>query len=175
MAAVHQGDKWGYINREGKTVIPFRRVDSASPFKEGIAVVNGNYIDKKGKVVRPIHEGKSPEGEQSVRDFAFKNGLALISAQGKWGYMDRTGKVVIKPQYQSAKHFSEGLAVVNDSENGSFYIDKTGKPISSNRFDDCGEFQNGAGLVKISGKMGYINAAGKYIYTPNEASKMPSR
>jgi WG containing repeat len=175
MAAVRQNDKWGYINREGKTVIPFRRVYSADRFNEGIAVLNySNYIDQKGKIVRPVHEGKPPEGEPSVGRYAFKNGLALISARGKWGYMDRAGKVVIKPQYLWAKHFGEGLAVVNDKDSGGeFYIDKTGKPISSKRFNNCDEFQNGAARVEIDGKMGYINPAGKYIYTPNESSKIP--
>jgi hypothetical protein len=176
MAAVRQNDKWGYINREGKTVIPFRRAYSADRFNEGIAVLNGsNYIDQKGKIIRPVHEGKPPEGESSVGWYKFKNGLGLISARGKWGYMDRTGKVVIKPRYQLAKHFSEGLAVVSDKDSGDgcYYIDKTGKPISSKRFNNCSEFQNGAAQVEINGEMGYVNSAGKYIYTPNEASKIP--
>jgi WG containing repeat len=172
MAAVRQNDKWGYINREGKTVIPFRRAYSAGPFNEGIAVLkydNGTakYIDQKGKIVRSVYE------ERGHR-YGFENGLGLISARGKWGYIDRTGKVVIKPRYLRAGHFREGFAAVNDKDSGGdFYIDKTGKPISSKRFTQCGEFQNGAARVKIDDKMGYINPAGKYIYEPNEASKNP--
>ena len=31
---------------------------------------------------------------------------------GKWGYMDKAGKVVIKPSFQEAKEFSEGMGLV---------------------------------------------------------------
>jgi hypothetical protein len=176
MAAVRQNDKWGYINREGKTVIPFRQVYSADRFNEGIAVLNyenrsSKYINQKGKIIRLVDEENHPQ--ERLPRHSFNNGLALISAQGRWGYMDRTGKVVIKPQYRQAKDFSEGFAVVNDKDSGgNFYIDKTGKPISSVQFTNCGAFQNGAARVEIDGKMGYINSAGKYIYTPNEASRI---
>lgn len=38
LAAVKQGGKWGYINEDGKTVIPFQ-FDKAYPFSEGLAIV----------------------------------------------------------------------------------------------------------------------------------------
>jgi hypothetical protein len=116
MAAVRQNDKWGYINREGKTVIPFRRAYSANRFNEGIAVFNDSkYIDQQGKTVRRIYERKPDEKVPWGGLYTLKNGLARISARGKWGYMDRIGKVVIKPRYQLAENFSEGLAVVSDT------------------------------------------------------------
>jgi hypothetical protein len=45
---------------------------------------------------------------------------------GKYGYIDKTGKIVIKPQFDKAYDFSEGLASI--SLNGKWgFIDNTGK------------------------------------------------
>ena len=38
--------------------------------------------------------------------------LFPISIEGKWGYIDAAGTVVIEPRFLSARDFSEGLAVV---------------------------------------------------------------
>src|SRR5690606_35030331 len=57
-----QGDKYGYITKDGKTVIPFK-YDYATPFYDGIAAVNETegedalYINTKGEYVQP-EEGK---------------------------------------------------------------------------------------------------------------------
>jgi hypothetical protein len=38
----------------------------------------------------------------------FYEGLAVVRIGGKWGYIDRTGKYVINPQFDSAFPFFEG-------------------------------------------------------------------
>jgi hypothetical protein len=48
----------------------------------------------------------------------------------KWGYIDRTGKVVIEPQFDFADRFSEELAAIrvgNETVGQYGYIDKTGQ------------------------------------------------
>ena len=35
-----------------------------------------------------------------------------IEAHGLWGYVDVKGKIVMKPSFQAAAHFAEGLAPV---------------------------------------------------------------
>ena len=51
LAAIRVGDKWGYINKDGKLKIDFL-FDRAKPFCEGMAAVSINdkwgYIDKFG-------------------------------------------------------------------------------------------------------------------------------
>lgn len=45
---------------------------------------------------------------------------------GAWSYINKKGKTVRKPQYDSADSFSDGLALVSkDGKNA--YIDKKGK------------------------------------------------
>ncbi len=53
-------------------------------------------------------------------------GLFCVNVNGKYGYIDKTGKYVINPQFDYAGSFSEGLAVVEIGGKWG-YIDKTGK------------------------------------------------
>ena len=52
--------------------------------------------------------------------------LLLIHQTGKCGYIDRTGNIVIDPQFDTAGDFSEGRALVEVDEKRG-YIDRTGK------------------------------------------------
>jgi hypothetical protein len=59
---------------------------------------------------------------EAVRQFA----LADVRVEDKLGFIDKTGKMVIPPQYGSATAFSEWLAPVKlDGKWG--FIDKSGK------------------------------------------------
>ncbi|WP_082226703.1 WG repeat-containing protein [Microscilla marina] len=46
----------------------------------------------------------------NVREFS--GGLAAVKYSNKWGFIDKTGKLVIAHEFDSAKSFSEGLTVV---------------------------------------------------------------
>ncbi len=51
--------------------------------------------------------------------------LYPIREKGLWGYMNRTGEVMIEPQWLFAEAFSDGWAIV-ESDNGSGLIDTSG-------------------------------------------------
>ncbi|MDO4269639.1 MAG: WG repeat-containing protein [Eubacteriales bacterium] len=42
----------------------------------------------------------------------FSDGRAAVKQNGKWGYIDETGKMVVKPKYDWAGPYSEGVTVV---------------------------------------------------------------
>jgi hypothetical protein len=50
-----------------------------------------------------------------------KNGLAPIKSNGKWGYINQRGEVVIPFKYNFADSFKNGLAKVG-TEGGHGYI-----------------------------------------------------
>ena len=56
-------------------------------------------------------------------------GLVPVSVGGKWGYIDQTGKMVIKPKYQQADPFSQGLAAVSPDDDTILYIDHSRKVV----------------------------------------------
>ena len=66
----------------------------------------------------------------------------------KYGFIDKSGKVVIEPQFDYVRDLIEGLAEVKkDGKWG--VIDKNGKVIVEPQFDDASPFSEGFAWVAI--------------------------
>ncbi|HEY0428664.1 MAG TPA: WG repeat-containing protein [Pyrinomonadaceae bacterium] len=86
-----------------------------------------------------------------------------IQLDGKWGYVDKTGKIVIKPQFVWAEEFSEGLASF-ESENGKYgYVDERGEIVIEPKFTRWSEFSEGVAAVAINFKWGFIDKRGEIV------------
>lgn len=87
IAPVRLGGKWGYIGKDGKSVIPYK-YEFAALLKDGLARVAlmGKYgfIDKNGEVVIPYKYAYALD---------FENGLAPVRVGAKISYVDKTGEV----------------------------------------------------------------------------------
>ncbi len=68
----------------------------------------------------------------------------------KWGFVDKSGYFVIKPQFDWASNFSEGLAAVMVGNKYGF-IDETGAIVIKPRYTDFGRFSEGLARVKVDG------------------------
>ncbi len=189
LAAVVETDqdgysKYGYINKIGKVVIPFQ-YGEVRPFSEGFALVSTHkegswqqsvFIDRKGK--------RLFEHPQLYEARDFSEGLASVKIDSAWGFIDTTGKIVIKPQFFSAGGFSEGLAPVSvqvgnyltgECQSGDFgirsgYIDRAGNFIIKPQFSDAESFSEGLAAVQVGNypdrKWGYIDKTGKLVIQP---------
>jgi hypothetical protein len=91
--------------------------------------------------------------------------LAAVKVGGRFGFIDKTNKYAINPQFDEAEAFKEGLAVVTLGGK-SGYIDKTGKYAINPQFDQASPFEDGLAMVKVGDKWGYIDTAGKYAINP---------
>ncbi|MFK0495250.1 WG repeat-containing protein [Campylobacter coli] len=61
--------------------------------------------------------------------------MASVGLNGKIGLIDKSGKIVIEPKFDSIWSFREGLAKVG--LNGKYgLIDKSGKIVIEPKFDD---------------------------------------
>ena len=79
---------------------------------------------------------------------------------GKIGYIDVNGNVAIKPIFNGAGDFSEGLAAVRI--NGKYgYIDTTGKFVIPQQFDYAMPFHEGFAVVYNDSNSGLIDKFGK--------------
>ena len=58
----------------------------------------------------------------------------------KYGYIDTTGKFVLKPIYNEANYFENGLAPVKIGNKFGF-VDKMGKVVIAPKFDNAFGFQ----------------------------------
>lgn len=164
------------------------------------------YIDYKGKEIpiKPSHKDT-----KYVRLGEFCEGLAKVStlriglfdlafhsddesAAGTWGYVDETGKEIIKPQYIYAYDFSNGIAIVCQGKwenkkwpHGKDYcegywsefakwgvIDKTGKAVIPFEFDSIAGLNNSDDLFRVhyggweNGKYGIIDKHGNWVVEP---------
>jgi len=94
------------------------------------------------------------------------SGLYPINANGKYGFMDRSGKTVIAPQFDlSIFGFSEGLAPVKIGTKWG-YINTKGALTITPQFDQGFSFRNGRAAVALGSRYGLIDKDGKYIRSP---------
>lgn len=88
-----------------------------------------------------------PFMEELEREIYALNRLLLpYRKNGKWGYIDREGTVIIRPGFDGASLFNEGMAVVQ--LNGALgYIDALGDKIVEPIFADASAFKDGIAIV----------------------------
>lgn len=109
------------------------------------------FINKAGEIV------VNAIGYESVGNFS--EGLAAVFDPGKgWGFIDKTGALVIKPRFGSALNFREGLAPVLLAGKWGF-INKTGDLVIDNQFEWVGEFSEGMAVVLRSPERARQNVA----------------
>ena len=83
------------------------------------------------------------------------------------GFIDKTGKYVIEPQFWAACNFYDGLAKVKTFQNKTGYIDRTGRFVIPPRFDGAEyKFSEGLAYVVSNGKAGFIDKTGRFIIEP---------
>jgi rRNA maturation protein Nop10 len=130
---------WGYRDAHGTVVIPARYL-VADPFSpEGIAAVADEkewaIIDRTGKVlVHPFLFDNGPD--------EFHQRLARCVEDGKFGFFDKHGRIVIPPRFSYADPFSGGRAhvcfdcvKVSDGEHSRYegkrwgWIDRKGREV----------------------------------------------
>ena len=92
----------------------------------------------------------------------------MFASGRKFGYLDRSGNVVIVPQFERVESFSEGLAVAQ-LKGKSGYIDRSGKWVIQPQYDSAGDFSEGLARVLTRGSMGYINKTGRMVIQPQFA------
>jgi hypothetical protein len=109
---------YGYIDKTGSVAVtPPGGYYYYYPFHEGLARFGSptqGFIDKSGKVAIELHSGYIRGGIREGHDFHEGLALVAIPAWGgtRYGFIDKTGTMVITLDSYNAKDFSEGLAAV---------------------------------------------------------------
>lgn len=96
----------------------------------------------------------------------FKEGLAPVLLDDKWGFIDTNGNFVIPCQFDAALTFSEGLARVEQNSKCG-YVDKQGHLVIPFKYEYAYSFTCGTTVVSIDGKYGFIDKTGK-LYVMGE-------
>lgn len=158
LAAVSYWGKYGYINAKGKFVIK-PQYCFAREFSNGRAWVKSKWgeenlcIDKDGGVIFSIRCQKVEE---------FSEDMAAVLVNGKYGYINNKGQIVIQPKFDEALGFSNGLACVEMSGKWGF-IDNSGKFVISPRFLKANNYFVGEKIFCYSETLD-----GTRVYVPSE-------
>lgn len=150
-------DQFAVIDKTGKIIVPFCNW-TIYDYSDGLAIVEKEgyqfgAIDRTGKLVIPFSVG---------RLYDFNDGLAIKNNNtefvddydgntGLWGFVDKTGQMVIEQQWSWIEPFSEDLAVVKNKEGNFGYIEKTGKLTIECAYHFAESFSEGFAVITVPG------------------------
>lgn len=184
-----------FVVKEGETHSIYEADEKPKVIAEGfqeVGMLNENLmptvkdaerisiINKKGEQVFVLNP---TNGKEIVAcDFKFSDGLLPVKDEdGKWGYVNKKGEMVITPKYDSYTPFSDGLALVSKSEkdgNSSvLVIDKNAEvkmELKLKKFELQSPFKNGLAVVedKDKDRIGFINLNGEFKKVPKKVRRI---
>jgi hypothetical protein len=183
---VSKDNKYGYISREGELLYKYDLLN-AREFSDGLAAVKINNILKQECFINSA--GKVMFNRDMDRTGDFYEGMALIwnikrsnsdlyrtdqiNKDLKFGYINKSGKVIVKPVFREAKEFSDGLAAVKNDQNKWGFINKDGKYSIEPKFDYVYSFNDGYAPVLIdaaNNEYSYIDKKGTIVISPDFTS-----
>lgn len=143
MAAVCVKEKeWFFVDTNGKVTSEDKYEDIViNP--DGSYRVNGVMLAKKDGKYR-LYDSNNKEIDKFTCDnvdILNEFGIFAFELDGKWGFANVSGDVVIEAQYDSAKSFSKGLAAVCKNEKWGF-IDEKGELVIDFQFVDADYFNS---------------------------------
>ncbi len=163
LAAFRQGYLWGYLTPSGEIAIPAAYLE-AYPFSHHLARV----ITDEGRTLFITPSGKSAFDLHCSEAGNFRNGLAKIRQNGKVGYIDTLGQVVIAPKYEEGFEFNMGVTTVVSNKKFGL-IDTSGRYLLKPKYDFIyfGKITNEPiCLIKKKGKVGYYNFQKRTFIAP---------
>jgi hypothetical protein len=141
------GEKWGLVHESGEIRTPPQ-----------FDVTHSNYISGLANTdTLTIMFGHT----------YFDNGLAQAKINGKYGFIDATGKFVIPPKFDDAAPFNFDPQITPARMGKKWgYIDRQGNFIIPPKFDQTFDFDRRFGSLaqfKLNNKYGFIDRSGKIV------------
>ena len=161
---------FSFINAKGDTKITIPSNAWVNPFCEDMSLgqmaegSNWGFRDPSGKLaIAPIYE--------NVYDFS--NGAAIfVNSDGKYGAIDKSGKIIVQAQWDELADFSCELALYRTGKADDYkygFIDKTGKiaiDASFPTWDMVWSFSENLAPFSSGTKKGFIDKKGNVAIQP---------
>lgn len=90
----------------------------------------------------------------------------IIERANRWGFIDRSGQVIIQPKFDTIRNFFEDRAAFKQDSKWGF-IDADGNVVIKPQFEEVTNFVEGRAIFKKDSKFGAIDASGKIVIEPN--------
>lgn len=179
LAVCRLNGKYGIVNSEGKQIQPMAfdelRKDVSDPSNKELPDMGSARdlhvrIGDKWGILTADGEQLAEVKFDSVG--VFHDGLAVVKAAERYGYIDRSGAIVIPIQWMAAYDFSEGLAALRVDKKHFQFINTVGTVvIKSKKYDSVGRFRNGICRVVKGGKVKWIDTKGKELKDESNSAK----
>ena len=179
LAVCRLNGKYGIVNSEGKQIQPMGfdelRKDVSDPSSKELPDMGAARdlhvrIGDKWGILTANGEQLAEVKFDSVG--VFHDGLAVVKAAERYGYIDRSGAIVIPIQWMAAYDFSEGLAALRVDKKHFQFINTAGTVvIKSKKYDSVGRFRNGVCRVVKGGKVKWIDTKGKELKDESNSAK----
>jgi len=179
LAVCRLNGKYGIVNSEGKQIQQMAfdelRKDVSDPSSKELPDMGSAHdlhvrIGDKWGILTANGEQLAEVKFDSVG--VFHDGLAVVKAAERYGYIDRSGAIVIPIQWMAAYDFSEGLAALRVDKKHFQFINTAGTVvIKSKKYDSVGRFRNGVCRVVKGGKVKWIDTKGKELKDESNSTK----
>jgi hypothetical protein len=187
IARAKQGGRWGIIDRTGAWIHEpvYERLGQVKDgacwaVKDGAccvltaagAILGEAWFDEIRQVgdegVWPVRRGEQwgllrPDGALVALGFASAHavtgGRARVERDGRWGFVDPQGELVIPCRFQGAWDFDEERAAVQ-TEAGWTFVDPTGREVGAGGRARGSRYQDGLAPVEVDGRWGFLDREG---------------
>jgi len=131
-----------------------------------VAFISCNTKPKE-KTDKEIFEEVLNDPRVNSKEVGEREGIKYFQVieNGKTGFRDLDGKIVIEPKFDNAEMFSEGLSAVEVDKKWG-YIDTTGNFVLQPKYEYAGSFHNGLASYGANEKYGFINRQWQQVIKP---------
>ena len=171
-----RGIEYMCINENQKALLDFERVLLIAPnnieakeyiefVRESIEMsllIDGFEQNEKFEAISSDTKGLSIDLTKCDFIDEFYNDLAIVSMNGKYGFIDKYNRIEIPIIFDIAEPFIEELALVRLNDKVG-YVNKYGDIEIPLIYDFGNSFKNGITKVVLHGKEGYIDVGGNWI------------
>lgn len=135
----------------------YKKANKSNPANQAIKSLIFEYENKPIE----LKEGQIINGLETI--YEFKNGIARIKSNNKFGFVDTANKIVIPIVFDDLSDFNKGLARAKYNSKWGF-IDSKGKFVVQPQYNEVSEFdEHNLARVVIKDKWGIIDRTGKII------------
>lgn len=164
----NEDGKWGIRNLQDQVLVPHEYTDIQYAYENAFWLKNDSTY-----ALYHLRKGFLTGFEYEDMQVFYVDGYTTVQKDGKYGYMDKNGRLVIDCIYFQAFDFGQGLALVCQDRNTCGYVDRNNKTRIPFRYhqDFSSRFKEGFSRVDTGRYFGYINRRGEEViplkyYTP---------